>query len=218
MTSASSQSSPIEGIVLPTFARGVFAILHSWPALRIAIQQGCVTTQGAAEGRTALAEDLVDLFYTTVTSGSDDGEALSEVPDLEDIEDVLLHIVSHMFRVSLEDGSEATVAKDLIGLWKECVARARNGGAGAGDAGLMEKFEAAATKAKAEDGEGRKIQVHIEDGSSDDDDGEDSDEEMEGVEEAQTAAASAPAPRQREAPQIDEDGFETVTKKKGGRR
>lgn len=211
-----STTTSIPDQILPTYARGVFAVLHMWPALRIAVQQGW----GGNEGRTALAEDIVDLFYTTATEAPASTPATDAVPDQEDIEDVLLHVVTHAFHVLLEDGSEVTIAKDLTALWLECVSRAGQTPPFS-DAGLMEKFEAAADKAKAEDGVKQyAVQRGADDDSDDEDDsGDDSDEEMEGVEEAQPAAAAAAGPsRPKEEPEIDEDGFQTVTKKKGGRR
>lgn len=142
------------------------------------------------------------------------------VPDQDDIEAVLLHVLSHAFNITLEDASEATIAKDLVALWKECVARATT--STPQQPGMLERFEAAAEKAKAEDGVSRysaqraEGEESSEDDDNDDEDGEsgeDSDEEMEGVEEQVTAQA----PRTRAEPVVDEDGFEMV-QKKGGRR
>jgi pre-rRNA-processing protein TSR2 len=214
----STATIPIPDFVLPTFAKGTISLLHIWPALRIAISQGW----GGPQGRTHLAEDIVDLFYTTaseaVSSTSTVTAATALVPEQDDIEAVLLHVLSHEFSLTLEDGSEATIARDLVGLWRECVGRAVS--SPPYQPGMLERFEAAAVKAKLEDG-AQRYGVQREGGEdsegSDDESGEDSDEEMGELVEGEDVPAEASGSRHKDEPMIDEDGFQTVTKK-GGRR
>lgn len=213
-----------EDLALVTFARATLDLLTFWPALRIAVQQGW----GGQTGITHLAEDIVDIFYTTATqdistTGPPPSAPTAEtalVPETDDIEDVLLHNLSHEFNISLEDGSEATIAKDLVSLWKECIGRAVT--PLPYPAGLIERFAAAAAKAKAEDGV-RSYAAQRE-GESDDEDfsGSDSDDDMDedvemGEAHVHTAECShghSHAPRRAE-PEVDEDGFQMVTKKSG---
>ena len=212
---SSSAAVPIPDQVLPVFAQGTIALLHIWPALRIAISQGW----GGSEGRIHLAEDIVDLFYTTASEAVSETATITAesalVPDQDDIEAVLLHVLSHAFNITLEDGSEATIAKDLTALWRECIGRATT--PPPHQPGMLERFAAAAEKAKAEDGVQRygaqRAGGDESDSDDDDDDDGESDEEMEGVEETPAASSSRP----REEPIIDDDGFQMVTKK-GGRR
>lgn len=207
-----SAAPSVPDLALPTFAKSTIDILHVWPALRIAISQGW----GGAEGRIHLAEDIVDLFYTTAAEAVSETATITAetalVPDQDDIEAVLIHVLSHAFNITLEDGSEATIAKDLTALWKECVTRVTT--PPPHQSSMIERFAEAATKAKAEDGVQRYgAQRAGDDSDSEDESGEDSDEEMEGVEEAPVASSSRP----KEEPVIDEDGFQMVPKK-GGRR
>ncbi|ORY57408.1 Pre-rRNA-processing protein TSR2-domain-containing protein [Leucosporidium creatinivorum] len=208
-----SAAPSVPDLVLGPFAKSTIDILHVWPALRIAISQGW----GGAEGRIHLAEDIVDLFYTTAAEAVSETATITAetalVPDQDDIEAVLLHVLSHAFNITLEDGSEATIAKDLTALWKECVTRVTT--PPPHQPCMIERFAEAATKAKAEDGVQRygAQRAGDDDSDSDDESGEDSDEEMEGVEEAPVASSSRP----KEEPVVDDDGFQMVTKK-GGRR
>jgi pre-rRNA-processing protein TSR2 len=208
-----SAAPSVPDLALPSFAKSAIDILHVWPALRIAISQGW----GGAEGRIHLAEDIVDLFYTTAAEAVSETATITAetalVPDQDDIEAVLLHVLSHAFNITLEDGSEATIAKDLTALWKECVTRVTT--PPPHQPSMIERFAEAATKAKAEDGVQRygAQRAGDDDSDSEDESGEDSDEEMEGVEEAPVASSSRP----KEEPVIDEDGFQMVPKK-GGRR
>ncbi|KAK4699682.1 pre-rRNA-processing protein TSR2, partial [Phenoliferia sp. Uapishka_3] len=201
-----------EEVTLTTFARSAMNLLTFWPALRICTTQGW----GNSSSLSHVAEDVVDLFYTAATSTS------SQLPDQDEIEAVLLHVLSAEFSLTLEDNSEGLIARDLVALWKECVYRATNPPPHA--EGLAEKFEKAADKARAEDGVGSYAAARQ--GGSDDDDVEDpsdleddsdseddSDEDMDGVESAPVASGSG---RKKEEPVIDEDGFQMVPKK--GRR
>lgn len=155
-----------------------------------------------------MAEDLVDLFYTTATEQSSSSSTVEVLPELDDIEEVILHVISHDFSLTLEDGSERLVARDLIKLWKECLSRAGNGGVpgAAGDDGLKEKFEAAAEKARREDGVRRYEAVR--EGESDDESGSD-----DGMDEDEDDEMGEPEARKKEEPTVDEDGFQMVGKK-----
>lgn len=203
MATGAPSASSAEELALLAFAKSTLDLLTFWPALRLCISQGW----GGPSGRTHLAEDIVDLFYTTALADSQD------VPEEDDIEAVLLHVLSHEFSLTLEDSSEQLIARDLVRLWKECLVRAS--GSTAATAGLVEAFASAAEKARNEDGvrgyeAQRQGESEDEDGSDDDDDDdEDEDDEMEGVEEGESSS------RTRQGPVIDEDGFELVTK---GRR
>ena len=226
MSAAQAPQPSAEDLALVTFARSTLDLLTFWPALRIAVQQGW----GGQTGITHLAEDIVDVFYTTATQDISTTNAnptpptadTAVVPETDDIEDVLLHVLSHEFNITLEDGSETLIAKDLVGLWRECIHRAVTSPPYA--SGLTEKFAAGAAKARAEDGV-RQYAAQAEGDSSDDDD-DDSDDEMddeddvemseEHVHSASCSHGHSHAPRRQE-PEVDEDGFQMVTKKAGRR-
>ncbi|BGP31011.1 hypothetical protein JCM10296v2_002775 [Rhodotorula toruloides] len=225
------QQSP-EDQALGLFARSALDLFDMWPALRLAISHGW--GGDGAQGKTHLAEDVVDLFYSTATSGhggegsaSASGSSSTQeggipIPPTDEIEQTLLYVVGNEFDVDLEDGSEHTVARDLVNLWRECLQRVRAGEEGiAKEGALAERFRIAAEKARVQDGQQRfeaQRQGGEEDEGETSSEGEyetedDEDEEMGAVE------REAPPPRERQEPVVDEDGFELVqTKKKGGRR
>lgn len=119
---------PAEERALALFARSALDLFDLWPALRLAISHGW--GGDGAEGKTALAEDVVDLFYTAaISGGAGAGEGSSSLreqgialPAADDVAATLLHVVGNEFDVDLEDGSEVLVARDLVALWRECSA------------------------------------------------------------------------------------------------
>lgn len=227
-----------EDLALGLFARASLDLFDVWPALRLAISHGW--GGNGQEGKTALAEDIVDLFYTVATSGvgsstqsantsTSTQEGGVPVPAQDEVEQTLTYVIGNEFDVDLEDGSETAVARDLIALWRECIQRVQQQQASGqpGEEGpLAKKFREGAERARAQDGQQRfAAQRQGGDGADDDedetsseeddDDEEDEDDEMEGV-------VDEPAPQlveSRPEPVVDEDGFELVQpKKKGGRR
>ncbi|GAA5870583.1 hypothetical protein JCM8547_002053 [Rhodosporidiobolus lusitaniae] len=225
-----------EELALSHFAVSVLHLLTLWPAVRLALAQG----NGFDDSQSALASQIVDLFYTAASSSSSSSaggaagvpegststhEHGVKLPALDELEEVLKWSYGEEFDVDLEDGSEIQVSKDLVALWRECLARVRveQAGGGAGGVGeegpMARKFREQAEKVKAKEGPNAGLPEYRIEGeeSSDEEDGEDgsSDEEMEGLVEAGPPAP----PRERQEPVVDEDGFEMVQpKKKGGRR
>jgi pre-rRNA-processing protein TSR2 len=175
--------------------------------------------ENAGQKRTRLAEELVDAYYSTYTSDNTKGKT----PDSEEIEDFLLDFFEFEYGVKLEDMSEVQVRKDTEDLWKECIAKASGQST---SQVLLEKFERMADKARNDDADPAKAFRGTRTGDQDDeDDDEDYTTDEEDGEDAAQAdgmevdgqlrtAASHP---QREEPQVDEDGFTTVTKGKKGR-
>ncbi|GAA6004684.1 hypothetical protein JCM11491_002194 [Sporobolomyces phaffii] len=237
MDAAPSQPS-LEDQALLLFARSTIDLLHIWPALRLAITHGWGGgTRQSTQNRTHLAEDIVDLFYstattTTSTTSTSTSTSMSEagvaIPGRDEVEETLKWSISQQFDLDLEDGSEATVARDLILLWRECI-RTVVGGATAQEGELAKKFREGAERAKREDGQQRFAAQRApgQDGEPDDEDTTDEDDDdsdgFETEEDETMGDASAPEPpapvRERPEPVIDEDGFEMVQpKKKGGRR
>ncbi|GAA5832038.1 hypothetical protein JCM3766R1_003696 [Sporobolomyces carnicolor] len=237
---AATTSTPSpEDQALLLFARSTIDLLHIWPALRLAITHGWGGgTRQSTQGRTHLAEDIVDLFYSTASSSEGSAStstapnastSLSEggvkVPARDEVEETLKWSISQQFDLDLEDGSETTVAKDLIQLWRECIRRVLGGQLDV-EGELAKKFREGAERAKREDGQQRfqAQRAPGQDGEEDDEDTTDDDDSdgFETEEDAEMGDASmAPPPPARERPEpiVDEDGFEMVqTKKKGGRR
>jgi pre-rRNA-processing protein TSR2 len=116
--------------------------------------------------------------------------ALQENSDEEDLEDVLIQVMSDEFEVLVEDDSAFNVARRVVQI-RESVAN--------GDFEIVERL-----KAEYEKG-GKAIFTEV-DGGNQETDGEDEDEEMEDVPQLVT--------KQKVMPEIDEDGFTKVVKRR----
>lgn len=228
-TEAVPPSPSAEDVALSLFARSTLDLLHIWPALRLAITHGWGGSSGS-QARTHLAEDIVDLFYSTATespsSNGDQGStSLSEggitIPASDEVESTLKWGIGQQFDLDLEDGSELQIAKDLILLWRECLQLVKSEKVNE-EGPLAKKFREGAEKAKREDGNQR-FEASRAPGAEDEDttDEEDSEGfETEEDDEDEEMGEAPPQPtRERQEPIVDEDGFEMVQpKKKGGKR
>ncbi|KAH7902866.1 Pre-rRNA-processing protein TSR2-domain-containing protein [Hygrophoropsis aurantiaca] len=201
-----SSSSPPQISIL--FARGVLARLAIWPALRLAVHQNWGGPQSIEKQRW-LAGIIVDEFEASIPTSSISANLISTpptkpVPDEEYIETLLLQVLDDEFEVALEDGSASVVASDVIRLWAE----ACNGG---GE--LLQKFEDQADRLR-----GKAPQYEVGAGSGSDWEDDDSDEDSDGEDEEAVPRLldHQNGNQPRNEPEVDEDGFTTVTKK--GRR
>lgn len=124
-----------------------------------------------------------------------------EEADVEDVETVLLQVMVDEFDVNVDDDSAYELATQIIGLRTQCA--------------IGEFQEVIALQRRFAERKGAKVDQMFKkaedpnqdtDGDSDDsDDDDDDDVEM----------GDAPsAPREKQEPQVDEDGFTLVTKKK----
>ncbi|KAF8844792.1 hypothetical protein BDN67DRAFT_894200 [Paxillus ammoniavirescens] len=187
---SSSSAPPHPHTIL--FARGTIARLALWPALRLAVHQSWGGPESQEKQRW-LAGVIVDQFEESIPPGEDD------------IEELLLQIMSDEFEVVLEDDSGAAVSKDIVKLFRFVCT---------GDDTLVEELEAQAERIK-----GKTPQYEVGAGSGsdwEDDDDEDGESESEG------GQGEGDVPQLldrsggggREEPEVDEDGF-TMVKKKG---
>jgi len=174
---------------LVLFARGVIALLHTWPALRLAVQESWGGPQ-SAEKRTWLASNLVDAF---------ENEPLDE----EQVEHLLLDAMVDEFEAEIDDGSSYHVAQNIVRIWKAaCDA----------DAEEIGKLEAAADQLGK-----KQISTQQQVGNGDDEwsDEESASDDGESSHDAPQAIPPSPS-SERTQPVIDEDGFQLV--QKGGKR
>lgn len=143
-----------------------------------------------------------------------------QIRDIDDLEEVLIQVVSDEFEVVIEDGSETTIARRI---WrgaerlKSGVAEERN---------LVEEdikrlwnvwWEKGGNKAKVDAKSlGKRIEVadDEQDTSDEEDDDEDDDEEMGDA--PDLVEASERPRREKMEPEVDEDGFTKVVR--GGKR
>ncbi|KAF9976309.1 hypothetical protein BGZ73_008797 [Actinomortierella ambigua] len=171
------------------FREGVEYLFHSWTALKLAVDGEWGGHESAAK-RDWFIDTIVDYF----------GENGSKI-DTFDLEDILLQIMNDEFSIMLEDQSEQHIAKILERLYLECTH---------GKYDLVQTLKQDSQKISgAYQSSRRKNADDDDDSSSDDDDDEEEDSGSMDVEEA------GPSRREKPEPQIDEDGFEMVTK---GRR
>ncbi|KAG8998102.1 hypothetical protein FRB90_012363 [Tulasnella sp. 427] len=187
-----SQPAPNSSLVL--FARGVIALLASWPVLWIAIDQAWGGPD-SLQKRTFLASEIVDAF--------EEAQARSKsAPDFDDVEVLILQAMAEEFNCEVDDGSSESIARGIVGLWKEV-----KEGKGVDQVERLEELahQAGASQIQAT------AQQEESDSESDVQDGSDMDDEMETDE----APALVP-PKADRGPEVDEDGFTTV--QRGGRR
>lgn len=136
--------------------------------------------------------------------GGRQDSASAEEPDQEDVETVLLQVMLDEFEVNVDDDSAFEVADQVVRLRGEC---------------LRGKFDGVeALRRRWENRKGNKVvfkkaedQDEETDWDSDDDDDGDEDEDVE-MDDAPPAAA--PPRRERQEPEVDEDGFTKVTRRK----
>ncbi|KAJ9123988.1 hypothetical protein QFC22_000780 [Naganishia vaughanmartiniae] len=217
----SSSAQPSQLII--QLARGVISILDLWPALRLALSEKWAGDE-SAQRRTDIQSYIIDVFEdaiqqelgsieaaTSLQASASGSHPLDDVVDQDELADCLIAAMQEAFEVDLEDGSDETVAKDIIKLWKQLVR---------GNTTMMLEVEALAAskagqkvKASGQDGE----QEVDEDGNPVDDD-EDEDMETDDDEEDAPKLVDTKANEPKE-PVVDEDGFTLVQKgsRKSGR-
>jgi len=214
------------------FEQGVALALHLWPALSLAVSNNWGGPD-SEDKRDWFAGAVVDLFpdlvkllsppstnnnsSTSTTqqppkpkSQSQEDEATEE-PDQLDIETVLLQVMLDEFEVNVEDDSAFEVAEQIIRMRAGCL----KGKFDEVDA-LRRRFEAKKsgkggpekkvvfTRAQDQDDEGTDWDT--------DDSGEDDDEDVD-MDDAPALVEAKPK-KEKEEPQVDDDGFTMVTKKK----
>ncbi|PHH74193.1 hypothetical protein CDD80_3241 [Ophiocordyceps camponoti-rufipedis] len=217
-----SQSLPSAGMSLPhphlpspspdraaatrqsNFEQAIAYALHLWPALSLAVQNGW-GGEASADKRDWFAGAVVDLFPALA-----DGPWTqpADEPDVDDVEEVLLQVMADEFDVDVDDDSAAEVARIVVSARAQCAL----GQFGDVDA-LRERFSARGSA---------KVQaVFKQDSDADQDsdwdtDASDDEDEAEGGADVvmDDAPPLATVPKDKPGPQVDQDGFTMVTKKK----
>lgn len=158
----------------------------------------------SADKRDWFAGQVAEQFpsWTTPAKPSADQQQ-EEEPDAEYIEELLLQVMLDEFEVNVDDDSGFDIATEIVALRAQCA----KGNFEAVDR-LLERWTSRKGKTvvfeKGEDQEGEETDW-------DDTDGEgDEDEEMGEA----PALVSAQAPKEKAEPEVDEDGFTKVTRKR----
>ncbi|KAM7183595.1 Pre-rRNA-processing protein TSR2 [Naviculisporaceae sp. PSN 640] len=197
------------------FEQAVAYALHLWPALTLAVQNNWGGSD-SSDKRDWFAGAIVDLFpdisklspaalalLQSQSSQQQQPQNDNNEPDQIDVETVLLQVMLDEFEVAVDDDSGLLVAEQIMRARSEC---------------LKGKFDGEVAELRrrwSAKNPGEKLPFTlVEDKDNDstdwdtDDDGEgDEDEDME----------DAPAlveRRERREPEVDEDGFTTVSRKK----
>ncbi|KAL6874964.1 Pre-rRNA-processing protein TSR2 domain-containing protein [Trichoderma novae-zelandiae] len=191
------------------FEQAVACALHLWPALTLAVQNGWGGPD-SADKRDWFAGAVVELFpeFTDAQPG-EAAKTTADEPDMEDVETVLLQVMVDEFEVNTDDDSALEVARSIIQARSECaigefneeVKRLRERFANRKGTKVDQMFK------KAED---QDQDTDWESGDS----GEDDDEDDEGDVDMDEAPPLASVPKDKPAPEVDDDGFTKVTRKK----
>ncbi|KAG8991058.1 hypothetical protein FRB93_002947 [Tulasnella sp. JGI-2019a] len=187
--------------LLVLFARGLIAILTTWPVLRIAISENWGGPDSLKK-RTWMASELVDLFEASLPKPSPFPSGPTSIPDADDVEDLLLQAMVDEFGCEVDDGSSPKIAREVVDLWMAVI-----GGEGA--AAKVLGLEARANKTSGTAVHARRAESD-DDGDDDDDDDDEMDVDGGGSDEEvptlQHPATAQPASQ----PEVDQDGFMVV--------
>lgn len=169
---------------------GITLALNNWPALTLAVQSNW-------GGPTS--DDKRAWLCGAVS------EMLTERPetDAEDLEDVLIQVMNDEFDVVIDDESAAIVATEIMEL-KQYTDR----GNFAEIQAMWEVYQRKSQQKSASAAMFKKVDAQDEDQETDEESDEEDDVEM------GDAPALVRAPREKAEPEIDDDGFTMVKKKR----
>ncbi|KAF4775847.1 pre-rRNA-processing protein TSR2 [Colletotrichum scovillei] len=193
-----------------TFEQAVALSLHMWPALTLAVQNHWGGPD-SADKRDWFAGAVAEIFptFTKITAAGQampaTAAAAAEEPDTGYVETMLLQVMLDEFEVNVDDETGYDVAEQIVKLRAECA----KGNFAAVDE-LRTKWES--RKGAKVEGLYKKVEAGDQDTDWEDDDSED-DDEGDDVE-MDDAPQLVRAPKEKQEPEVDEDGFTTVTKKK----
>lgn len=171
---------------------GITLALNSWPALTLAVQSnwgGPKSDDKRGWLCGAISEILADRPET----------------DAEDLEDVLVQVMNDEFDVAVDDESAAAVAAQIMDM-KAQTAR----GEFAAIQEMWENWQQKSQQKSAAAGMFKQVEARDEDQETDDD----SEGEAGGDVEMDDASALVRGPSEKAEPEVDEDGFTMVKKKR----
>lgn len=177
---------------LELFARGIVASLKQWTAYQIALEAAQRTDETPVQITTRLAEELLDAF--------DSGAATTDK-----LEAFLKEFIDVELDCLLEDDSEVALARELTALWASTLA----------DPAVAQQMVLKLEESAARKGKHQVVRQQGQEGdesSSEDDSGSDS--EAEDTEMGTASNSRQNDPPRRPEPIVDEDGFETVQRRR----
>lgn len=191
------------------FEQGVALSINLWPALTLAVQNNWGGPD-SADKRDWLAGQVVELFpeFTkpkTAAAKKDGGDS-DEEPDVAYVEEFLLQVMIDEFEVNVDDDSGFDVATEVVRIRGQCAK------------GNFDEVDKLQTRWEAKKGlkvEGLFKKAEDEDHDTDWDT---DDDEEDGSGDDDVDMGEAPplvtTKKERLAPEVDEDGFTKVTKRK----
>lgn len=201
------------------FEQGVALSLNLWPALTLAVQNNWGGPD-SADKRDWFAGEVADQFppltnpttaaaatsgsgTTTTSSQQTPGE--KEEPDAEYLEELILQVMLDEFEVNVDDDTAFDVATEIVRLRGQCA----RGQFDEVDR-LLERWQARkGEKVHFKHGEDQDGETDWED--DDDEADEDSDDDMD---DAPALVESAAPKKEKAPPEVDDDGFTKVTRKR----
>ncbi|KAK8121007.1 pre-rRNA-processing protein TSR2 [Apiospora kogelbergensis] len=197
------------------FEQAVALSLNLWPALTLAVQNKWSENAGddPEDVRAWFAGAMIELFpdfvelarFETVHGDKKKKPAELEEPDMEDVEGRLLQVMEDEFTVVVDDDSSYEVAQQIVGLRAACIKSQH---------ATVEEVEKLRERWVSKKGQKVAMQQGPEqdqETDSEEDDSEDDGEDA-NMDEAPTLVSTAP--KEKPQPEIDEDGFTKVTKKR----
>ncbi|KAI0887828.1 pre-rRNA-processing protein TSR2 [Annulohypoxylon maeteangense] len=202
MASTEAESSPETRQA--QFEQGVAISLHLWVSLTVAVQNS-LGGPDSDDKRDWFAGAIVDMFpsFVNLAKPRKPSQKVPQDPIAEDVEATLLQVMWDEFETNVDDDSEVEVADRIVKIRTQCAT------------GSFEFVEELRRRWLATKGKTIKMQEvdggdQETDWESDDDDDDEEDEDVEMDE----APALVAAPKERPPPEVDEDGFTKVTRKK----
>ncbi|KAI1457027.1 pre-rRNA-processing protein TSR2 [Annulohypoxylon moriforme] len=202
---ASTEAEPSPETRQAQFEQGVAISLHLWISLTVAVQNN-LGGPDSDDKRDWFAGAIVDMFpsFVDLAKPRKPSQKVPQDPIAEDVEATLLQVMWDEFETNVDDDSEVEVADRIVKVRTQCAA---------GDFEFVEDLRRRwlATKGKTvkvQEVDGGDQETDWESEDDDDDDEEDEDVEMD------EAPALVAVPRERPPPEVDEDGFTKVTRKK----
>ncbi|OTB03668.1 hypothetical protein M426DRAFT_174396 [Hypoxylon sp. CI-4A] len=201
---ASTEAGPTPETRQSQFEQGVAISLHLWLSLTVAVQNN-LGGPDSEDKRDWFAGAIVDMFPTFVDLAKPrkPSQKVPQDPDGEDVEATLLQVMWDEFETNVDDDSEVEVAERIMKVRAQCAT---------GSFEFVEEL-----RRRWLDTKGKTVKVQAVDGGDQETDWEseddEEDEEDEDVE-MDEAPALVAAPKERPPPEVDEDGFTKVTRKK----
>ncbi|KAK7942796.1 pre-rRNA processing protein [Apiospora aurea] len=213
---ASTQSTPATPETRQeNFEQAVALSLNLWPALTLAVQNKWSENAGddPEDVRAWFVGAMIELFpdfvklaaFETANGDKKKKPADLEEPDLEDVEGRLLQVMEDEFTVVVDDDSSYEVAQQIVGLRAACIKSQH---------ATIDEVEQLRQRWVSKKGQKVAMQQGPEQDQETDSEEDDSEDDGEDTNMDEAPALVPTAPKEKPQPEIDEDGFTKVSKKK----